>query len=245
MRFFKEATGSIRRRIGNTSDASRPGDLRSLDRGTRTRRRPGIRLEMLEDRTLLSTFQVTNLDPDGEGSLRWAIVQANADPDRADDIVFADDLAGTIELTAALPDLTGELSITGPGAETLTIARNTAEDTPDFSVFVVSAGAKMTLSGLTITGGRAENGGGISNEGSLTLTDIIVTDNTATSTGGGGLFNSGTAAITNSTFSHNLTWEGSGGGLYNFGTATISGSTFSDNLAREGGGLFRAFIEMV
>src|SRR5437870_4605068 len=63
------------------------------------------RLEVLEDRTVPSTFTVTNLADSGTGSLRAAITAANANPG-PDTIQFAHGLHGTIGLTS------GQLSIT-------------------------------------------------------------------------------------------------------------------------------------
>src|SRR5712664_313609 len=62
-------------------------------------------LDILEDRTVPSTFTVTNLNDGGAGSLRQAVLDANAHGG-ADQIAFATGLRGTITLT------TGQLSIT-------------------------------------------------------------------------------------------------------------------------------------
>src|SRR6266567_1183623 len=63
------------------------------------------RLDVLEDRSLPSTFSVLNLLDSGPGSLRQAVLDANAQPG-ADVIRFGADLHGTIALTS------GELDIT-------------------------------------------------------------------------------------------------------------------------------------
>src|SRR5262249_32681356 len=63
----------------------------SLPTAPRTRRRPGVRplsLEWLEDRALPSTFSVINTNDTGPGSLRQAILDANANSG-ADMIRFA------------------------------------------------------------------------------------------------------------------------------------------------------------
>ena len=73
-----------------------------------------LSLEYLEDRSLLSTFSVLNLDDSGAGSLRRAIEDANAAPG-PDVIEF--EVAGTIELTSgALPALTDTVNIDGTTA---------------------------------------------------------------------------------------------------------------------------------
>ncbi len=80
------------------------------------RRRPGSfrpHLDILEDRSLPSTFTVTNLLDTGAGSLRAALAAANASPG-ADAIDFA--TTGTIKLTSGELDITDSLTINGPGA---------------------------------------------------------------------------------------------------------------------------------
>jgi hypothetical protein len=64
----------------------------------------------LEDRSLLSTFTVTNLFDSGPGSLRQAVLSANAHPG-ADVIDFAHGLHGTIALTSGQLSITGDLTI--------------------------------------------------------------------------------------------------------------------------------------
>jgi len=73
-----------------------------------------LHVEALEDRTVPATFSVLNLDNSGAGSLRQALLDANANPG-ADVIEF--DVAGTIKLTtAALPTITGPLDLDGTSA---------------------------------------------------------------------------------------------------------------------------------
>src|SRR5258708_1818083 len=67
------------------------------------------RLEALEDRALPSTFTVLNVADSGAGSLRQAILDANANAG-ADTINFAGQLHGTIGLTSGqLPAITDDL----------------------------------------------------------------------------------------------------------------------------------------
>ncbi len=77
------------------------------------RRCAPLRAEALEPRALLATFTVTNLLNAGDGSLRAAINQANANPG-ADEIAF--DVAGTINLRSALPNVTDTVTIAGSSA---------------------------------------------------------------------------------------------------------------------------------
>jgi hypothetical protein len=73
-----------------------------------------IRTEPLEVRVLPSALTVSNLNDSGAGSLRRAIVDANAHPG-ADTINFT--VAGTITLTSgALPAITGPVNVNGTTA---------------------------------------------------------------------------------------------------------------------------------
>src|SRR5262245_48334005 len=70
------------------------------------RRRP--RLEIMEDRTLLSTFLVTTIADSGPGSLRQAILDSNAATGGTNTIDFAipGDGVQTIAPLSALPSIT-------------------------------------------------------------------------------------------------------------------------------------------
>ena len=82
---------------------------------------------------------------------------------------------------------------------------------PPRAVFHI-AQAKVKLTGLTISGG---SGGGINNQGSLTLANVWITNNT----GGGGIANTSAASLfmTNVGIAHNV----GDAGLTNRGTAIV------------------------
>src|SRR5437899_10259399 len=88
-------------------------------------RRHGLRptVEQLEDRNLLSTFTVLNLNDSGPGSLRQAVLDANARPG-SDAIAFAHGLSGPLSLTGGELPITDDLTIRGPGEGRLTVSGN-------------------------------------------------------------------------------------------------------------------------
>src|SRR5262245_63393503 len=94
----------------------------SRRRPARQRPRARLAVEVLEDRTLPSTFVVDRLTDTGAGSgltgdLRYCITNA-VDNDK---ISFDDGVTGTINLTGALPALSHSIDIEGPGAASLTV----------------------------------------------------------------------------------------------------------------------------
>jgi len=138
-----------------------------------------------------ANFTVTNLNNAGAGSLRDAVAQANANPG-PDVITF--DVTGTIVLTSGQISINDPVTITGPGANLLTIDANA--NSRVFSVFenvadvCVTPGADfpVTISGLTLTNARATAnipGGAIYSEKTLTLDSVVISNSQAK--GGGGL----------------------------------------------------------
>jgi hypothetical protein len=120
--------------------------------------------------------------------------------------------------------------IEGPGAASLTVARSSAARTPAFRIFTVDANVQAKLAGLTITDGvvNGENGGGIANEGTMTITNSSFANNSAYYNGalgggsGGGIDNHGTLTVTNSTIANNSAGAFVAGGLSVMqGTATL------------------------
>jgi hypothetical protein len=183
------------------------------------------RIDVLEGRCLPST--VTNLNDAGPGSLRDAI--ASTPPGGTVDFDAA--LAGTIDLTTGDLAITNDLTITGPGADALTVSGNHAS-----RVFDIAAGFTVDISGLTVGDGATNaDGGGILNSGILTVTNCTVSGNSAAD--GGGIDNHfGTLMVTNTTLSSNSAqyW---GGGIYNVqGTVTVADSTLTGNSANSDGG---------
>ena len=175
----------------------------------------------------------------GKLSLRAAINLADVQGgDRTitfDSTVFT--TSQTITLSADLgplnlTDTTGRETIDGPAVGV------TIDGGNDVGVFTISTGVTALLSGLTIAGGSAVDGGGIDNSGALTLNGCTITGNTAGSDGGG-IDNLGSLTLINCTVSGNS--AGTGGGLYNDGgTIILTDCTVSGNSAGSGGGLDNA-----
>lgn len=138
------------------------------------------------------TLTVTNTDDSGAGSLRQAIADASA----GDTIRFTIGITepAVITLTSGELVINKKLTITGPGADMLTISGNDSSRIFRTEKTAGNTLADMVISGLTLSNGYAMDtegeyvgGGAIYNVGNLTLRDCVITDNTAFN--GGGIFN--------------------------------------------------------
>jgi hypothetical protein len=209
-------------------------------------------------------------------TLREAIDNANASSDTSggdcaagtgtDTIRFS--LSGTITLAqGTLPAIAntspGSLTIDGTG-QTITVDGGGSllmPVNPGVQVMSVNTGATLNLNLLTIAdgnGGEAEqatSGGGIANNGTLTVSNSTFSNNSAGNSdsggqgynaSGGAIANGGTLTVTNSTFTNNSADPccyyggygapgGDGGAISSEGPLTISNSTFSDNSAGASG----------
>jgi len=138
--------------------------------------------------------------------------------------------------TNGLPVITSTLTITGTGAATTVIER--AASAPDFRLVHVAAAGTLTLRGLTLSGGGFSfggSGGGIRNNGTLTLSHSTLSNNRAGGNGGGLFNDGGDVTIINSTVVSNS--ADNGGGIGSNGTLDIAHSTITDNSAFSRGGL--------
>jgi hypothetical protein len=191
------------------------------------------RLEMLEDRTVLSTWTVTSPGDSGDGSLRAVIAAAQS----GDQIVFDPSLhSQTITLTSGELAITKSLDIEGPGADQLTVSGNHSS-----RIFNISGAVTVTVTGLTLTDGLAfqvgaqGRGGAIENVGgTLTVANDVFSNNLArgVSSGGVGGAIDGRATVTHCLFIHNQAIgdnAAAGGALT--GATTVTDSTFVGNQA--------------
>ena len=105
-------------------------------------------------------------------------------------------------------------------------------------IFSIGEGFTVTLTNATLINGKADKGGAIYNDGSLTLSDVKLSDNAADSYGGA-VFNNGELVVSDSVFdSNDIVNRGSasvdygGAAIYNWydGTLTVSGSNFTNNI---------------
>jgi parallel beta-helix repeat protein len=186
---------------------------------------------------LVTTLMDENNPNDGTISLQEAIAKAEKLSGHQT-IGFASSIltqshGNVIKVLSALPNLTGNITIAGPGANLLTVfAKATG-----ISVFTVNAKATITISDLTLSGASTVNGGGVSNSGTLTISDCTLIGNTASSDGGG-IYNAGSLTVSDSTLTGN-TASKDGGAVYNSGSSgilTINNSTLSKNSTSGGGG---------
>ena len=179
-----------------------------------------------------------NPGADGEVSLREAIIAANTDAGVVDEIIlntgtYMLSLTGANEDAAASGDLdvTDDLIISGAGARTTFIDGAVSD-----RVFEV-LGSTVTISGITIQNGSADDGGGINldSSSSLTLRDAAVSGNHATATGGG-IRVSGLLTMDRATLDGNNADVGGGIYINNGVSATLLNTTLSGNTAVNNGG---------
>jgi CSLREA domain-containing protein len=164
-------------------------------------------------------------------SLREAIIAAHRNPG-VDTITLP---AGLYRVTLSDLDITSSLHIIGAGAAA-TIIESNGQD----RVVEVRPDTTVTIRNVTIRNGQvsAANGAGILNNGTLTLSESVVSGNRSQDGRGGGISNAGALTLTHSTVSGNAAH--SGGGIENTaaGTLTVSESIVSDNTAAVGAGIF-------
>jgi CSLREA domain-containing protein len=237
--------------------------------------------QIMETTTItVNTFDDELNDGGGDCSLREAIQAANTDSQ------IDGCLAGSDHDTIVLPsgsytltldganeddnatgdlDIVSDLTISGAGAESTLVDGNQLD-----RVLHIHGGATVEIIGVTITQGRSPlveelggdgvDGGGVYNDGALTLVNSIVISNTTSAGGfnsdgnaghggnGGGIYSSGALTLSNSIVANNVTGDGgdilgadisgdggSGGGVYSAGTLEIINCMLNGNTTGQGG----------
>jgi CSLREA domain-containing protein len=238
---------------GDDSVLGAPLGLTTDQRGTGFARLRGPHVDVgaLESGVALV---VTTIDDHDDGSctaadctLREAITAANTAGSA--DVSFSPGLTGTVQLSSALPNVSANLLLQGPGPNLLAVRRNSGGD---YRIFTISNGSitgpVVSLQGITISNGRAEqneSGGGIYNgTGSLTLQQCAVVGNHTANFGGGIVNSEGTLYLEGCTVAGNAARDGGGIASVNtlqrerrsyFYNSTISGNTAEGG---NGGGIY-------
>jgi CSLREA domain-containing protein len=188
-----------------------------------------------------ATYTVnTTTDPPGGGctggtcSLRQAITAVNAGAGAGDRIDLP---AGRIVLSLGVLSVGKPVTIAGAGARASIVDANATSSLINFSATASPSVARD----LTFTGGRGSGTAGIYSNATLTLTDVAVTGNVATSFAAAGVYNesAGNLTIERSTISGNSAGT-IGGGVYNLNVLTITNSTISGNTANTSGSNWEA-----
>ncbi|HVM61509.1 MAG TPA: choice-of-anchor Q domain-containing protein [Verrucomicrobiae bacterium] len=167
---------------------------------------------------------VTSTNDSGPGSLRDTLASASDG-----DTIDASSITGTILLTNGELLVTNSVDVVGPGPDLLAVDGNQHS-----RVFHVGSNSVVSLSGLTVTNGAAQNyltardgifiGGGIRNDSStLAVSNCVIAENLAGGNqrcGGGGIGNiNGTLTLSGCTLRGN---SGElGGAIYNVGSRTL------------------------
>ncbi len=200
-----------------------------------------------------TTFIVDTLVDESDGnfslgdlSLREAIERANA-LSGSQRIAFASALTSsgpaTITLNGTQLSIVDDLAIVGPGADRLTINANNfsrifnINDPFNQSHNNIPPFRNVSISGLTLTGGKiSDRGGAIYTNENLTLSEVTIRGNSSERQGGG-IVSVANLTVDRSTISGN-TAASKGGGISAYGTMTIRQSTISgNNGGNRGGGI--------
>jgi hypothetical protein len=187
---------------------------------------------------IVTTLRDVSSASDGLTTLREAITQAHAAG--TDGAI----LLGEGRFSLANADdfdiqLTGRtLTIQGLGPDRTILDGNNLD-----RLFEVQAGASLLLAGVTLTGGKAAQGGAIANNGTLTIRDSVIHTNQAQGldgvngpAGSNGIANDGNPRAGGPGGSGSSGTAASGGAISNTGSLALVNTTIRDNQAIGGRG---------
>ena len=137
-----------------------------------------------------------------------------------DAIEFSNGLSGTILVDDGELVILGSLQIDGPGSDLLAFDAEGND-----RVFSIRSNTDVVLSGMTVTGGFGNSGGGIygAPESTITITDSTIRGNSATQFGGG-ICSLGTLTLVNCTIAENAAISTADFGEFPEGGGIYSGS---------------------
>jgi hypothetical protein len=198
-------------------------------------------LALLGTSGLAATWYVSPSGNDVNNGTSWALakqsIQAAVDVATGQDLILVTNGVYSpifVDKATLLPSLTIQ-SVNGPAVTTI--------DGGGVSRCVELA-SDVTLSGFTLTNGFASIGGGVYMHGGGTVTNCVISGNTATSDGGGAYVttpdgHAALARVVNSTIRGNIAYDRGGGAFLVRGlsSGTLQNSIISDNLSSEGGGV--------
>ncbi|WP_197091299.1 right-handed parallel beta-helix repeat-containing protein, partial [Crocosphaera watsonii] len=197
----------------------------------------GNNLVVLETSEPIVLFVDTTVDENdgsadiGAGlSLRDAISIANESPDTPHIIKLESGV--TYELTYISNQATGDRSLNTAGNITIesdgndyaAIVHNNDVIPEGFASYIISnqGNSILNLNNIAISN---QDGGGLYNNGTLTVDNSLINDNASRGIYNGGIYNRGDLTIDNSIISNNIPW-----GIYNPGDLTIDNSIISNNI---------------
>lgn len=193
---------------------------------------------------------VSTTNDSGAGSLRQAIIDANANGGGTDDVLFSVNLPATINLQSRLPQPTGHMNFDGPNAQLLTISR--APGAPAFGLLDVFQPVQIGITRIGFTNGLDDGSNGGDNFGGgidaftaeLHLSEVEISGCQAVSGAGLSLANAN-GVIGHSAITANIA-AAQGGGIYFQGDNNrlfLHDSTIGSNAANGsglGGGIVHA-----
>jgi CSLREA domain-containing protein len=188
---------------------------------------------VISGRTVTKTADTQDGVCDADCSLREAIAASSSGDTIQFNIPATD--AGcsgnicTINLTLGTLDINKDLTIDGTGANNLIVRR--ADNAFQFSIFTVRQNVNATILDMTITNGNSPfRGGAIDKQrgGSLTLTNVVISGNTAAYYGGG-IFTEAPTTLNTSTVTGNHAGYAGGGIFLNQTSLILNNSTVTGN----------------